>query len=130
MKLKYIGLLVTGLAAAILFFFVNPSEFYFPKCPLYATTGIYCPGCGSQRALHDFLNLNFVGVLDHNPLFLFGILVLVYDIGIKSINKLLNKSFYNILQHKYTPMLILVIVLLFWILRNLPFQPFNWLAPN
>ena len=130
MKLKYLGLLIGGTALAILYFFINPTDFYFPKCPLYATTGIYCPGCGSQRAFHDFLNFNFAGVIGHNPLFLFGLLVLVYDLGIKSINKLLHKNYYNILQHKYVPMLILIIILLFWVLRNLPFYPFNLLAPG
>jgi hypothetical protein len=25
-------------------------------CPLYATTGLYCPGCGSLRAVNDLTN--------------------------------------------------------------------------
>ena len=58
LKLKYIGFLSIGLIVVTLYFFINPSTAFFPKCPIYSTTGIYCPGCGSQRALHDFLHLD------------------------------------------------------------------------
>ena len=71
MKLKHIGLLVLAVALTALYLFIDPSEVDFlPKCPIYGTTGIYCPGCGSQRATHQLLNLNILGVLEENVLFL------------------------------------------------------------
>ncbi|MFK5890540.1 MAG: hypothetical protein QM486_07400 [Flavobacteriaceae bacterium] len=45
MKLKYILMLVLFITLALFYFLINPSGVdYLPKCPLYTTTGIYCPG--------------------------------------------------------------------------------------
>lgn len=129
MKLKYIGLLIIILIIAILYFYINPSSALFPKCPLYTTTGIYCPGCGSQRAFHDLLHLSFKEVIGHNILFLGGILVLAYHLTITLLNKYFNSDIKNLLYSKNTPKIILVIVILFWVLRNIPIYPFTMLAP-
>ncbi|PHQ55327.1 MAG: hypothetical protein COC16_05420 [Lutibacter sp.] len=131
MKLKYIGLSVLGMALVLLYFFVNPSELdILPKCPLYVTTGIYCPGCGSQRATHHLLHFNFEEVLQQNVLYFFGLLFIGYYLTITSLNFFLKKNIYNYVYHPKTPLIILIVILLFWIARNLPFYPFNCLAPN
>jgi len=131
MKLKYILMLVLFVALALFYYVVNPSGVDFlPKCPLYTTTGIYCPGCGSQRATHDLLHLNITGVLHHNALYLAALLLLAYHAVILVANKFFNKNWKSILNHPKTPLIILVIILLFWILRNIPYAPFNWLAPT
>jgi hypothetical protein len=44
------GAAVAGLTYLAL---VDPNEpGHYPTCPFRATTGLYCPGCGSLRALH------------------------------------------------------------------------------
>src|ERR1022692_1618722 len=61
---------VLGVAGAAFFFLVNPSSVMFlPRCPLYTTTGIYCPGCGSTRALHELLRGHWLAALQLNALF-------------------------------------------------------------
>jgi hypothetical protein len=131
MKLKTIGLFIAVVALAMLYFFVNPSELnILPKCPLYITTGIYCPGCGSQRATHHLLHFNFEGVLQQNVLYFIGLLFIGYHLTITSLNLFLKKKIYNYVYHPKTPLIILIIILLFWAARNLPFYPFNYLAPN
>ncbi|PHR69378.1 MAG: hypothetical protein COA67_10410 [Lutibacter sp.] len=130
MKFKTIGLLFVGMMIAILYFYFNPSVTFFPKCPLYTTTGIYCPGCGSQRAFHDLLHLDFKGVIGHNLLFLFGLSILIYHLTVNFLNTFYNKGIKNILYHKKAPILILVLIIIFWILRNIPLYPFTLLAPN
>lgn len=130
-NIKIIGVLMLGIALALLYFFINPSEVDFlPKCPLYATTGIYCPGCGSQRATHQLLNLNFLGVLQQNALYIFGLLITAYHIIIEGINYLFKKKIYNFIYHPKTPIVVLIIIILFWIARNIPLHPFNLLAPK
>ncbi|WP_218157796.1 DUF2752 domain-containing protein [Lutibacter maritimus] len=110
---------------------INPTNVNFlPKCPLYVTTGIYCPGCGSQRATHYLLNLNFIGVVKQNVLYILGLCIIVYHFLIIAINAVLKKRIYNYIYHPKTPLIILIIVLLFWVLRNLPFAPFHLLAPH
>ena len=116
---------------ALLYFTINPSNVNFmPKCPLYATTGIYCPGCGSQRALHDILHLNFKGVIRHNLLFLVGILVLIYHFTIEGLLFFTNRKVNNLLYHPKTPIILLVLIIIYWVLRNIPIYPFTLLAPS
>lgn len=38
-------------------------------CPLWAATGLYCPGCGGTRAVYELAHGDVVGALAMNPLF-------------------------------------------------------------
>lgn len=99
----------------------------FPPCPFHYTTGLHCPGCGSQRSLHALLHGDVLGALQHNFL-----LLLLFFIGLYKIYLLLSKktnSSANILYATRTPWIVLFLVLGFWILRNIPFEPFSYLAP-
>ena len=51
----------------------DPNRGGFPACPLHALTGLNCPGCGTQRALHALLT-GHPGVALHDNAF--AILVL------------------------------------------------------
>lgn len=131
MKFKYIGMLLLVLGLAFLYFYTNPSEVDFlPKCPLYITTGFYCPGCGSQRATHQLLNLNIFGIIQQNVLFLFALILIGYQGIVWSLNHFFKKNIYNYLYHPKLPIAILLLVFTFWILRNIPKYPFNLLAPQ
>lgn len=45
--------MAAGAGLVALMFFVDPlTAWFLPRCPLNALTGLYCPGCGSTRALH------------------------------------------------------------------------------
>ena len=115
----------------VLYYTANPNNsIFFPKCPLYASTGIYCPGCGSQRATHYLLNFKLGGVIKQNLLYILGLILIAYHLIIKAVNYVFNKNIYNIIYHPKTPIIVLVITILFWILRNLPVYPFNLLAPS
>lgn len=41
---------------------------FFPRCQLYAVTGLFCPGCGASRAVHALLRGNLALALAYNPL--------------------------------------------------------------
>jgi hypothetical protein len=48
---------------------VDPNESgHYPTCPFLAVTGLYCPGCGTLRAVHDALHGDVAGALARNPL--------------------------------------------------------------
>ena len=40
---------------------------FIPKCPFRWFTGLDCPACGSQRAIHQLLHLNIKGAFGYNP---------------------------------------------------------------
>lgn len=131
LKRNAIILVVIGLAIILsLFFYYNPLEHnFFPKCPIYTYTGTHCPGCGSQRAIHQILQGNLAEGFKHNLLILLLIAVLIYDVLIHFLNTFLNRNFSNLLHKPITTIVILFLVVAFWILRNINQYPFTLLAP-
>ena len=52
------------LIAIYVYSHIHPSSSpLFPKCPFLMLTGMKCPGCGSQRALHALLLLSIPYVI-------------------------------------------------------------------
>ena len=59
MKGKSIPAILLAAALGLVFFTFNPAaSAWFPKCPFLLLTGLRCPGCGSQRAVHSLLHLD------------------------------------------------------------------------
>jgi len=58
-------LMYTGIIAAIVLFII-----FLYQCPIYALTGIQCPGCGITRAYISAIQLDFRTAFSHHPLFL------------------------------------------------------------
>jgi hypothetical protein len=127
-------LIIVGILIGLLFFWfyhtLNPSEHsVYPECQFYASTGYLCPGCGSQRAVHDILHFNITEAFKHNALVGLSILALVYLVFVLAFNKISSKKIPNYFNRASTAYAILGIILIFWILRNLPFEVFNILRP-
>jgi hypothetical protein len=129
--LKKISIPIAILALGMLYFNLNPKSFaYFPKCPFYSFTGLYCPGCGSQRAFHEMLHGNLWVGIQHNFLIILALLVIFYKFYVFFHNSFQKENTVkNILYHNAAPWVILVVVVSFWILRNIPMDPFIILAP-
>jgi len=47
-------------------------------CPVYAVTGLYCPGCGGLRAVNDLSNLQLWAAASSNLLFVALLPLLAY----------------------------------------------------
>ena len=126
------SLLTFGILLAVLLFFqLDPAKHaLFPQCLLYSTCGIYCPGCGSQRAVHCFLHFDLAGVVRNNLLFLPATFLLLYHYLRPLLNRWLHRKLPNILYYKHTPWFVLAVVVTFWVTRNLPGYPFSLLAPG
>lgn len=115
----------------LLLYYFNPAKGgYFLQCPFHFATGLYCPGCGSQRALHQLFHLNFNEAFRYNPLMVlslplvaYALCLTIYNFFFKTQHRL--KLFYK----NWFVFGFFGLVLIFWILRNLPFFPFNHLAP-
>lgn len=116
---------VLSFVAILLYFFFNPENGLFPKCPFNNYLSIYCSGCGTQRAIHDLLHLRILDALGHNFLLLPAILVILQHVVVK-IGIYKGQS---LLTHRHAPLAILIVVLLFMVLRNLRMFPFEYLAP-
>jgi len=100
----------------------NPLESaFFPACPFRSLTGLLCPGCGSQRAIHHLLNFDIAGAFHENMLLVIAIPYLIAGWVIELIPRpsavLLKwrKIFYG----PRAIFFILFVIITYWILRNI-----------
>ncbi len=127
------GLLLFALlvAVAVYFYVRSPElrELVRPDhCLFYRLTGLLCPACGATRSVIHLLNGNILLALKSNvlavmmmPLF-FYILFLILKVFI-------NPRF-SLAQVRIAPVWLwswLAIILLFWLIRNIP--AFSFLRP-
>lgn len=105
----------------IIYFNYNPEEhLFFPKCSFLSLTGLKCPGCGSQRTIHALLHADINSAFSYNALIILSIPYLLILITGK-IARFFNPSskFAVSLNHPYVIRSFLIIVILFWITRNI-----------
>lgn len=126
--------LVLILVLLIVFYrsvYSHSGEQWTMQCGFHELTGWLCPGCGGQRAFSHLLNGNVLAALGHNlmiiiilPLLLYIYLVLgqIYLVGNQNFRK------YLVLKpwHAYV---FLLVLLIFFIVRNIPTYPFTLLNP-
>lgn len=108
-------LLITGY-----YFFLNPyeQEYFFISCPFYKITGYQCSGCGSQRAFHEILHLNFKEAFHQNAL----VLIAIPYFSLIFFTSFFQEKFAKLRQlliGKKTTLILFFIVILFGIFRNL-----------
>jgi hypothetical protein len=126
---RIIPVIVCGLL--LVFYLLDPVESaLFPRCPFNQLTGWYCPGCGSQRAIHSFLHFSFRDAIAYNFLVFPAALLILYHYMHGWLNRIFRWNLPNVLYMKSTPWIILAVVIGFWIIRNIPVEPFNWFAPG
>lgn len=130
MKIALVVCLPGGLL--FLYFHFNPTDHsFFLACPFHAATGYYCPGCGSQRAIHQLLHGNIGIAFWLNPLLLITLPILIYALGQKAYNFIFNTHFrVGIFYNKVFIYGYFGFAILYWILRNLPYYPFTLLSPS
>jgi hypothetical protein len=59
---------------ALVFFAFDPTKVpIFPQCIFHRVTGLDCPGCGAQRALHQLLHGNVIAALRLNAMFVLSL---------------------------------------------------------
>jgi len=93
----------------------------FPRCPFKVLTGYECPGCGSQRAVHNLLNLRIGSAIQANALLVFSIpyvLLLIFAEFFKS-KSIFFYRLYKILFSTRAIWAVFLIIVFWWFARNL-----------
>ncbi|WP_353959560.1 DUF2752 domain-containing protein [Aequorivita aurantiaca] len=131
-KLFKLALILLFGGIFIFYFSHNPSTHsLFIPCPFHYITGLFCPGCGSQRAIHSLVHGDLVGAFKFNPLLVLTLPILIYGLGITAANWIFGTRYRFLLF--YSNLFIFGyfgIAVIYWILRNLQCYPFNLLAPS
>ena len=132
-RLNALGLGAAAIAAASGFYLLrrfdpNAVDSPFPPCMFNALTGLYCPGCGTTRALHALAHFDVPGAMAMNPLLVLFLplipLLIAWSIGWQP--RWLRPMMRVLAEPKFW----LVLLPGYWIARNLPWFPFNLLAPG
>jgi len=123
------ALLALGAFTTVLaiLFFVDPRTARFaPVCPLHFTTGLHCPGCGTGRALHALVHGDLARAIRLNVLAVAAIpvfLALAARAALRPAERLPVPPL-------WLRIAVYVLLVTFFVARNLPFEPFASLAPR
>src|SRR5580704_5941185 len=122
--------LFAGCGVLLLRVFDPATSGLFPPCPLHYFTGLYCPGCGSLRALHQLLHGNLRAAWAMNPLTIVLLPFLSYGLISSVLFEIRGRGLPQPFLRAAWIRALCVVIVLFGILRNLPLHPFDWLAPG
>lgn len=117
--------IVVAAGAWYLYRYGNPAP-----CLMYLVSGLFCPGCGSGRAARALLHLDVAAALGYNVFFVLILPFCAYYLLKQYVRYVFGKDllpFFRI--GSKTAWMLLAAVVVYTVLRNLPFEPFVFLAP-
>ena len=118
-------LAIIAILGFLLYYFLNLYTGFAIFCPFHKFTGLYCPGCGVTRLLFSLIKLDFYQAFRYNPLvfilLIIGIIYLLIKFILKKFNIIIKVP-------NYVWYILIIIVIIYGILRNIP--EFDWLAPT
>ncbi|MDR3198741.1 MAG: DUF2752 domain-containing protein [Planctomycetaceae bacterium] len=123
--------IITLLSGAVLtvLYLKHPSEYrMIPPCPFHFLLGLYCPGCGTLRAIHYLLHGHITTAFRYQPLAMLLFPVVIFLFG---------KRLYEFYRQKTVQLPfevsvywgIFFIICIFFAARNIPLDFLNWLRP-
>ena len=111
--------LTCAVLVAVWLYRVDPEDsVYSPKCLFYLLTGLKCPGCGSQRAIHALLHLQVGAAFGYNALLVLSIPFL----ALLSFSWTMRRRFpalYERLNGRGTIWTVFAVIIAWWIVRNI-----------
>jgi len=127
--LAYAAMGLLAAAGTVVLFLFDPTVTHlFPPCPFHALTGLYCPGCGTTRALHHLLHGHVATALGYNALTVLSLPFVTYAVAREALNAGRAPTLRSRVPW-WWGWAILALVIAFGVARNLPWEPFRRLAP-
>ena len=112
-------IMVIAVVAVTIYFFWNPATHgFFPRCVFLNLTGLKCPGCGSQRALHALLHGDIPAAWHYNA----GLLVAIPTVAVYLVGELKRTTwprYYRAISRPWIVYALLAAIILWWIGRNI-----------
>ena len=115
--------LVVTAGVAVLFVFDPSTAGFFPVCTLHEMTGLQCPGCGGLRAVHQLSHGHLAAAWRLNPLVV-ALLPVALWLGLReAVRAVTGREWPGIVTRPLFGWLLAGALILFGILRNVPFHP-------
>ncbi|MSQ93138.1 MAG: DUF2752 domain-containing protein [Gemmataceae bacterium] len=119
---------VAPVGASVLYAF-PPTEYSFLPCWFNLLTGMHCPGCGATRSAHALLHGEWEQAVAWNPLFVLALPLLVY-VGFSTTYEMWTGRRLGPRTPGWAVTFLLIVLVGFWIVRNIDVYPLNQLAPH
>ena len=104
----------------------------FIPCVFHKVTGLHCPGCGMTRAAHELTQFQPLQAFWRNPLGVILLPFVLVGVGLEVAAWLYGSRYRG--PRVRLPMgaawTLVVVVMSYWVLRNVPAWPFELLAPS
>jgi hypothetical protein len=115
---------VGGLAVL---YWVDPAQGrFYPKCFLYQTTGLQCPGCGGLRAAHALLHGDVGAAFRLNPMLVLLSPLLGYVLLREIMRTVFGREWPTPFRRPWTLWVLLGVLLAYMLWRNLPWFSRLW----
>ena len=120
-KIRLALLAIIAVAVVVFLYITNPLDSQIaPKCFWKLATGLDCPGCGFQRALHAFLHGRFADAARFNFFLILALpylfAVILSDIVFRGE---LRAKWQRVTHSRYTLWAYIIIYFIWWIVRNI-----------
>lgn len=96
-----------------------------PVCPTKALLGIDCPGCGSMRALYSLMHGDVLAALHFNAVGVVALGLLGYAFVAYCVRLWRGTRIRSWQQYRYAPQIILIVFFTWFLIRNIPLEPFR-----
>ncbi|MFC9892908.1 DUF2752 domain-containing protein [Nocardia sp. NPDC127579] len=117
-----------GIGAVALLHFRDPHvDGSYGYCPLYFATGIYCPGCGGMRAVHNLTDGRIIDSLHSNLLAIPLLVTFAMVVGLWTVRAWRGQRMTIPQVNRPALVITLILVVIYSVLRNTPWG--TWLAP-
>lgn len=117
---RKVFIIIAAFLALGCYYFFDPMQVtWMPKCPFRELTGLECPACGNQRALHALLHGDFGKAFSYNPFFILSLpylFLLCISAGGK---KGRMKRIKEIVQNRKVVSVYLIAICVWWVVRDL-----------
>ena len=113
-------IMIVGVAAYVLWTDSPAESAWYPKSPLYHTTGLHCPGCGASRSMHHALHGRFTDAMQHNQLLIILGTPVIAMLLLSAVFALCFGRSLQLPFPRWWPTLLLLLILCWFVIRNIP----------
>lgn len=120
----FAAILVIGVIVALFYFIFDPTKVaIFPPCFFHQITGLDCPGCGAQRALHELLHGHLIAAIRFNAMFVVSLPLFAW-MGLRFLMRSLRNQPIQPSPRWWS--IYIAAWIIFGIARDLPFPICQW----